>query len=109
MVIQWRAYSMKIPNWVEILEEKLIKKGMSLKTDVSLLGKGNNRIFFNEIIRDILEEYPNKRLQHIILSLKDYYEVEDIYLLLDEQNKHRLMKDYEEEDNIKISLKRRKH
>jgi hypothetical protein len=91
---------MAIVNWVELIENKLLSKGMTLKTDISILSK--NKIFFNEILRDLLEEYPNKRFQHIILSMKDHYEIEEIYELLDDQNISYLKRHIIEEDSLTI-------
>lgn len=93
---------MAMINWLDKISEKLLSKGLSLKSDYSILSK--NKIFFNEMLRDLLEEYPNKRLQHIILSMSDYYEVEQIYELLDEQNRTTLKKHYIEEDHIRMQL-----
>ena len=98
---------MAIVNWVELIENKLLSKGLTLKTDVTILAK--NKIFFNEILRDLLEDYPNKRFQHIILSMKDHYEVEEIYDLLDDQNRAYLKRHIVEEDHLTIKkLNKRK-
>ena len=97
---------MAIINWVNLIEEKLIEHGLTLKTDFSVLLK--NKIVFNEILRDLVYEYPNKRFQHIILSMKDHYEIEEIYELLDEQNKSCLKRHVVEEDNMNIKKPKRK-
>jgi uncharacterized protein YbcI len=73
---------------------------MSIKTDISILSKEENRNEFNELLRDLVHEYPNKRLQHILLSLKDHFDIIELFNLLDEQNKFILEKHYCEEDGL---------
>jgi hypothetical protein len=68
---------MAMINWLDKISDKLLSKGLSLKSDYPILSK--NKVFFNEMLRDLLEEYPDKRLQHIILSMSDYYEVRSIF------------------------------
>ena len=92
-------------DWVNVISDKLLTKGLSLKSEYSVLSK--HKVFINEMIRDILEENPHKRLQHIILSLSDYYEVEQLVELLDEQNRSILKKHYIEENNISMKSKKR--
>jgi hypothetical protein len=91
---------MAMVDWIKLIEDKWITKGLSLKTDKSILNK--HRIYINEMFRDLIEEYPTKRFHHMILSLKDHYDIEEIYDLLDDHNKAILMKDLVEENNLKI-------
>lgn len=96
---------MAIINWVSIIEDKFISKGLSLKTDKNILMK--NKSYVNELFRDLIHQYPHKRFHHMILSMKDHYEIEEIYDLLDEHNKNTLMRDLVEENNLKIPKSRR--
>jgi hypothetical protein len=91
---------MAMVDWVKLIEDRLIGKGLSLKTDKSILVK--HKIYINEMFRDLLEEYNHKRFHHIILSLKDHYDIEEIYDLLDDHNRDTLRRDYIEENNLKI-------
>lgn len=62
------------------------------------------------MFRDILEEYTNKRFHHIILAIRDHYDIEEIYDLLDDHNRDILRKDYVEENNLKLpESKKTKH
>lgn len=97
---------MAIVNWIGLIEDRLLSRGLSLKTDITVLQK--NKVYFNEALRDLIHEYPNKRFQHIILSMKDYHEVEDIYSILDEQNKATLKRHYIEEDKLTVTVKKRR-
>lgn len=96
---------MAMVDWIKLIEDKWITKGLSLKTDKSVLNK--HRIYINEMFRDLIEEYPHKRFHHMILSLKDHYDIEEIYELLDDHNKAILMKDLVEENNLKIPKSRK--
>lgn len=91
---------MALVDWISKIEEKLISGGLSLKSDKNTLLK--NKAFFNKTLRDLLEENPNKRFHHIILSMKDHYEIEDIYDILDDHSKSILKKDYVEENGLKV-------
>ena len=95
-----------IVNWIDVINEKLLTIGMSLKTDISILGK--HKIEFNEIIRDLLDENPNSLLNNIIMSMKEYYEVEELYSILDEQNKSILLRHASEYYNIPLVKKSNK-
>ena len=89
-------------DWVKLVEERLLQKGMSLHTDFDILVKDNNKIFFNQILKDLVNEYPNEaRLHYIILSMRNYHDVEDIYGVLDEQNKHVIEIHASQEENMK--------
>jgi hypothetical protein len=96
---------MAIIDWIEKIEKKLIVNALSLKSDKNTILK--HKAFFNTILRDLLEENPNKRFHHIILSMKDHFDIEDIYDLLDDQNKSILRKDYIEENELKIPKRRK--
>lgn len=96
---------MAMVDWIKLIEDKWITKGLSLKTDKSVLNK--HRIYINEMFRDLIAEYPRKRFHHMILSLKDHYDIEEIYELLDDHNKAILMKDLVEENNLKIPKSRK--
>jgi hypothetical protein len=87
-------------DWVTLVSDKLLSKGLSIKTDISILSKDENKISFNTILRDLVEEFPNKRMQHILLSLRDHYDIIELFELLDEQNKFILEKHYFEEDGL---------
>lgn len=91
---------MAIVDWVKLIEDKWISRGLSLKTDKSVLLK--HKVYVNEMFRDLLAEHPNKRFHHVILSLKDHYEIEELYELLDDHNKAILTRDMVEENNLKI-------
>lgn len=111
---QWRVYLMiknkekdsSIVNWIDVINEKLLIIGVSLKTDISILGK--HKIEFNEIIRDLLDDHPNSLLNNIIMSMKEYYEVEELYSILDEQNKSILLRHASEYYNIPLVKKSNK-
>ena len=87
-------------DWVSLISDKLLSRGMSIKTDISILSKEDNRNTFNELLRDLIHEYPNKRLQHILLSMKDHFDIIEIFNLLDQQNKYVLEKHYCEENGL---------
>lgn len=89
---------MALIDWISKIEEKLIEKGLSLKSDKNTLLK--NKQFFNKSLRDLMAENPNKRFHHIILSMKDHYDIEDICDILDDHNKSLLRMDYMEENNL---------
>jgi hypothetical protein len=92
---------MIVIDWKEEIDKRLILKGLSLSTSEQIMLK--HKVFFNEIIRDLLICFPNKQLFNIIMSMREYYDIVFIAQeMLDEYNKLILKKQSSKEYNIPI-------
>ena len=65
---------MIVSNWIEVINERFLAYGMSLSSDEDVVK--SKKIEFNQVLRDLKQEYTTKKLWHMILSMKDYYEIE---------------------------------
>jgi hypothetical protein len=98
---------MIVSNWIEVVDERFLAYGMSLSTEESVLASKSNE--FNQVIRDLKQDYPNKKLWHMILSLKDHYEIEFLVNLLDEENRLQIRSEVASENGLILSKTRKRH
>ena len=98
---------MIVSNWIEIINERFLAYGMSLSSDESVLN--SKKIEFNQVLRDLKQEYPTKKLWHMILSMKDYYEIEFLVDLLDDENRLEIRSEMVADNGSILAKKRRRH
>lgn len=98
---------MIVSNWIEIINERFLAYGMSLSSEESILT--SKKIAFNQVLRDLRQAYPNKKLWHIILSMKDYYEIEFLVELLDDENRLGIRSEMVEDNGSIFANNRKRH
>lgn len=94
-------------TWIEVINERFLAYGMSLSSDESVLT--SEKIAFNQVLRDLLQEHPNKKLYHIILSMKDYYDIEFLVDLLDDEHRLTIRREMVSENELILTKKRKRH
>lgn len=97
---------MIVSNWIDVINERFIAYGMSLSSDESILT--SKKIAFNQVLRDLKQTYQHKKLWHMILSMKDHYDIEFLIELLDDENRLEIRGEVAA-DNGLILKKRKRH
>lgn len=97
---------MIVSNWIDKINERFLAYGMSLSSDESILS--SKKVAFNQVLRDLKQEYPNKKVWHIILSMKDYYEVEFLVELLDDEMRLEIRSEMIDDNGAIFSKKRKR-
>lgn len=92
-------------NWIEILNDRLLAYGLSLSSEESVLQ--SKRADFNSVLRDVHQNYPHKKITHMILAMHQYYDVEFIHGLLDEELKMTVKGEQYEENSALLGKKRK--
>lgn len=98
---------MIVSNWIEVINERFLAYGMSLSSDESVLN--SKKIEFNQVLRDLKQEYSTKKLWHMILSMKDYYEIEFLVDLLDDENRLEIRSEMVADNGSILAKKRKRH
>ena len=98
---------MIVSNWIEVINERFLAYGMSLSSDESVLN--SKKIEFNQVLRDLKQEYSTKKLWHMILSMKDYYEIEFLVELLDDENRLEIRSEMVADNGSILAKKRKRH
>ncbi len=98
---------MIVSNWIEKINERFLAYGMSLSSDESVLN--SKKVAFNQVLRDLKQEYPNKKLWHMILSMKDHYDIEFLVELLDEENRLDIRSEMVEDNGSILAKTRKRH
>jgi hypothetical protein len=94
-----------ILNWIETLNDRLLTYGLSLSTDESVLQ--SKKADFNSVLRDVHQMYPHKKVSHMILAMHQYYDVEFIVKLLDEELRMTVKSEQAEENSAFLVKKKR--
>jgi hypothetical protein len=98
---------MIVSNWIDVINERFLAYGMSLSSDESILT--SKKIAFNQVLRDLKQKYPHKKLWHIILSMRDHYEIEFLIDLLDDENRLEIRSEVAEDNGLILAKKRKRH
>jgi hypothetical protein len=98
---------MIVSNWIEVINERFLAYGMSLSSDEDVVK--SKKIEFNQVLRDLKQEYTTKKLWHMILSMKDYYEIEFLVELLDDENRLEIRSEMVADNGSILAKKRKRH
>lgn len=98
---------MSVSNWIEKINERFLAYGMSLSSDESVLN--SKKVAFNQVLRDLKQEYPNKKLCHMILSMKDHYDLKFLVELLDEENRLDIRSEMVQDNGSILAKTRKRH
>ena len=98
---------MIVSNWIEVINERFLAYGMSLSSDEDVVK--SKKIEFNQVLRDLKQEYTTKKLWHMILSMKDYYEIEFLVDLLDDENRLEIRSEMVADNGSILAKKRKRH
>lgn len=98
---------MIVSNWIEVTNERFLAYGMSLSSDEDVVK--SKKIEFNQVLRDLKQEYTTKKLWHMILSMKDYYEIEFLVELLDDENRLEIRSEMVADNGSILAKKRKRH
>lgn len=98
---------MIVSNWIKVINERFLAYGMSLSSDEAVVK--SKKIEFNQVLRDLKQEYTTKKLWHIILSMKDYYEIEFLVELLDDENRLEIRSEMVADNGSILAKKRKRH
>jgi hypothetical protein len=98
---------MIVSNWIEIINERFLAYGMSLSSDEDILK--SKKVAFNQVLRDLKQAYPMKKLWHIILSMKDHYEIEFLVDLLDDENRLEIRSEMVQDNGSILAKTRKRH
>ena len=72
-------------DWVKEINARLESHGLSVLTKEDILIK--NSVAFNEVLRDVHEQWPKTPFMNLILSLHEHYSTKFLAKILDAQNK----------------------
>ena len=72
-----------IVNWITVLNDRLLFYGLSLSSEESILQ--SKKVDFNKVLRDLHQTFPHKKISHMILAMHEYYDIEFIVGLLDDE------------------------
>lgn len=72
-----------IVNWIIVLNDQLLAYGLSLHTTEAILEA--RKVEFNQVLRDVHQKFPTKQISHMILAMEQYYAIEFVVSLLDEE------------------------
>ena len=98
---------MIVSNWIDVINERFLAYGMSLSSDESILT--SKKIAFNQVIRDLLQKYPHKKLWHLILAMRDHYEIEFLIDLLDDENRLEIRSEVAKDNGLILNKTRKRH
>lgn len=96
-----------ILNWIETLNDRLISYGLSLHTEENVLQ--SKKADFNSVLRDVHQLYPHKKVSHMILAIHQYYDVEFIVGLLDDELRMTVKSEQAEENSAILGKKKRSY
>jgi hypothetical protein len=94
-------------NWIDVINERFLAYGMSLSSDESILN--SKKIAFNQVLRDLKQKYPHKKLFHLILAMRDHYEIEFLKDLLDDENRLDIRSEVAQDNGLILAKKRKRH
>ena len=97
---------MIVTNWVEVINERFLAYGMSLLSDESVMI--SKKIAFNQVLRDLKQTYPTKKLWHMLLAMRDHYAIEFLVELLDAENRLDIRSELANENGLLLTKKRKR-
>lgn len=95
-----------IINWIETLNDKLLSYGLSLSSEESVLT--SRKADFNSVLRDVHQDFPYKKVSHMILAMHQYYDVEFIVGLLDDELRMTVKSEQADENSAFLGKKQRR-